>query len=255
MMRRSNLSLVHAGAESDGAGGLAFSRGGGSEGRMDEPIRFYFDYLSPYAYLAWTQIGALAARCGRVVEPVPVLFAGLLNASGGVGPAEMPAKRRYVFLDTLRTAQVLKVPLLPPPTHPFNPLLALRVSSLPMANDARVRLVDALYAATWAGGGGVTEPDRVAAAASSIGLDGAAMVAAAASDDAKTRLRRQTDEAIALGTFGVPTLYVGDEMFWGYDSLPHLERFLRGELPGLSHRLQDWRDLPASAVRRRPGGP
>jgi len=233
MMRRSNLSLVHAGAEPDGAGGLAFSRSGGSEGRMDEPIRFYFDYLSPYAYLAWTQIGALAARCGRVVEPVPVLFAGLLNASGGVGPAEMPAKRRYVFLDTLRTAQVLKVPLLPPPTHPFNPL----------------------YAATWAGGGGVTEPERVAAAASSIGLDGAAMVAAAASEDAKTRLRRQTDEAIALGTFGVPTLYVGDEMFWGYDSLPHLERFLRGELPALSARLQDWRDLPASAVRRRPGTP
>jgi 2-hydroxychromene-2-carboxylate isomerase len=220
---------------------------------MDGPIGFYFDYISPYAYLAWTQIGALAARCGRVVEPVPVLFAALLNASGGVGPAEVPAKRRYVFLDTLRSAHVLKVPLQPPPTHPFNPLLALRVSSLPMANDERVRVVNALYAATWAGGGGVSEPERVVAALSSSGLDGAALVAGAAGEDAKARLRRQTDEAIARGTFGVPTLFVGDEMFWGYDSLPHLERFLRGELPGLSAHLQSWRDLPASAVRRRPG--
>src|SRR4051794_28665758 len=106
---------------------------------MHEPIRFYFGYLSPYAYLAWTQIGSLAVRCRRVVEPIAVLFAALLNASGGVGPAEVPAKRRYVFLDTLRTASVFNVPLLPPPAHPFNPLLALRVSSLPMPDDVRVQ--------------------------------------------------------------------------------------------------------------------
>ena len=219
---------------------------------MHEPIRFYLDYLSPYAYLAWTQIGALAARTDRVVEPVPVLFAGLLNASGGVGPAEIPAKSRYVFVDTVRTAHVLNVPLLPPPSHPFNPLLALRVSSLPMPAAARLRLIDALYAATWGGGGGVTEPERVAAVATAVGLDGTALVAAAASPEAKERVRRQTDEAIARGVFGIPTMYVGDEMFWGYDSLAHLERFLRGELPGLSAAMQSWTGLPASAQRRRP---
>src|SRR5512140_3653821 len=93
-------------------------------------IRFCFDYVSPYAYLAWTQIHALAARHGREVTPVPVLFAALLDAAGTKGPAEIPAKRGYVFKDVLRSAHRLRVPLVPPPAHPFNPLLALRVSSL-----------------------------------------------------------------------------------------------------------------------------
>ena len=114
---------------------------------MSAPLRFYFDYISPYAYLAWTQIHALAARHGRTVEPVPVLFAALLDANGQRGPAEIPRKRVYIFKDTLRTAHLLGVPLGGPKTHPFNPLLALRVSSLPMEPETRRRLIDKLYAA------------------------------------------------------------------------------------------------------------
>ena len=74
-------------------------------------LRFHFDYLSPYAYLAWTQIHALAQRHGRTVEPVPTLFAALLAHGGTKGPAEIPAKRIYVFKDALRTARLLGVPL------------------------------------------------------------------------------------------------------------------------------------------------
>ena len=125
-------------------------------------------------------------------------------------------------------------------------------SPMGLPNETRVRLVDALYAATWAGGGGVTEPTQVAAACASIGLDGEAMIAAAQTAEAKDRVRQQTDAAIARGIFGIPTIFAGDEMFWGCDSLPHLERFLRGELPGLSDASKGWRDLPVSAVRRRP---
>jgi len=218
------------------------------------PVRFYFDYISPYAYLAWTQIHALASRHGRDVEPVPVLFAGLLGAHGSLGPAEIPAKRRYLFSDVLRTARRLGVPMAPPPTHPFNPLLALRVSSLPMPAGQQRALIDALYAATWGGGPGVTDPAVVARIATSVGLDGDAMIAQAGTTDAKERVKRQTDEAIAAGAFGVPSIVVDGELFWGYDSLANLEAFLRGEGESESesdHALRArWEALPASATRK-----
>ena len=96
------------------------------------PLLFYFDFISPYAFLAWTQIRGIAARCEREVEPVPVLFAGLLNAHDQKGPAEIPAKRRYLFKDIARKAHRLGVAsVAPPPAHPFNPLLPLRIASLP----------------------------------------------------------------------------------------------------------------------------
>jgi 2-hydroxychromene-2-carboxylate isomerase len=212
-------------------------------------MQFYFDYVSPYSYLAWTQIHALAARYQRDLEPIPVLFAGLLEAHGTSGPAEIPAKRRYLFSDVLRIARRLGVPLQPPPAHPFNPLLALRITSLPMPADQRRALIDALYAATWAGGTGVTDPSEVARVASSLGLDGDAMIAEAATAAAKDRVRRQTDEAIAAGVFGVPSILVDGELFWGYDSFANLEAFLRNEGAISAELKTRWEALPAAARR------
>lgn len=215
------------------------------------PIRFHFDYLSPYAYLAWTQLQPLGARFGRDVEPVPILFAALLDAHGHKGPAEIPSKRVYIFKDVLRSAHALGVPLEPPPSHPFNPLLALRASSLPLSAEERRRLVDALFLATWAGGGGVEGPEAVARAANEAGLDGAALVAAAAGEQAKALLRSQTDAALAAGVFGVPTMIVDGEAFWGLDAFAHLERFLRGEDPLDAEALARWSSITPSARRPR----
>src|SRR5687768_5710550 len=95
------------------------------------PLKFFFDYVSPYAYIGWTQIHRIAEAHARSVLPVPILFAGLLNAHGQKGPAEVSAKRLYVIKDAYRKAIRFGLPpLVPPPTHPFNPLLALRVSCL-----------------------------------------------------------------------------------------------------------------------------
>src|SRR4051812_14938048 len=115
-------------------------------------IEIHFDYLSPYAYLAWTQIHRIAEKHGAEVEPIPVLFAGLLQHHGTKGPAEIPAKRSYLFKDILRLAHAFGVPIAPPATHPFNPLLPLRASSLDLDAGVRRRLIDGLYAATWAEG-------------------------------------------------------------------------------------------------------
>ncbi|WP_163995521.1 2-hydroxychromene-2-carboxylate isomerase [Pyxidicoccus caerfyrddinensis] len=214
------------------------------------PLRFCLDYLSPYAYLAWTRMPALAARHGRVLEPVPVLLAGLLNALGTVGPAEIPPKRVYVFKHTSRIAHEFGVPLVPPPSHPFNPLLALRVTAAVEDLEARSRLVSALFASTWGGGKGAETPEAVSAAIQAAGLDAPALLAAAQTPEVKDRVRRNTEEALAAGAFGVPSVLVDGEMFFGVDSLGHLERFLRGEDP-LSHvDLERWRDLPSTASRR-----
>lgn len=219
------------------------------------PLRFLFDFISPYAYLAWTQIHALAEKHGRTVEPVPILFAALLNAHGHKGPAEIPPKRIYILKDAFRKAHRLGVPIGGPPTHPFNPLLALRASSLPLPPEARRALIDGLFNATWGGGGaGIEDPREVAAIASRAGLDGAHIVEGASSAEAKARLREQSDAAIAAGVFGVPTIVADGELFWGVDSLEHLDAFLRGEDPVDPEALNHWMTITASAARIRPQG-
>lgn len=214
-------------------------------------LRFYFDFISPYAYLGWIQIHALAARHGREVEAVPILFAALLNHHGHKGPAEIPPKRLYIFKNVMRLAHRLGVPLVPPPAHPFNPLLALRVASLPLPPAVRRSVIDALFAAAWGGGGGVADVAAVRRAVDAAGLDGAALLTEAAMPAAKDRLRLQTDDALAHGLFGVPSVEVDGELFWGCDAFPDVETFLRGEDPVSPTDLARWASLPAAAHRQR----
>ncbi len=218
---------------------------------MQRTIRFYLDFISPYSYVAWTQIPGLAARHGCALEAVPVLFAGLLDAHGTKGPAEVPAKRRYVLKDAARKAARFGVPIDAPFAHPFNPLLALRLASLPELQDAdRVRLIDVLYRATWAERRDVTSPEVLSGLLHDAGVD-PSLLEKAASAESKQRVRDQTNGAIAAGVFGVPTTLVDGEMFWGTDSLVDLERFLEGRDPVPIDLAERWESLPAAA--RRPG--
>jgi 2-hydroxychromene-2-carboxylate isomerase len=226
---------------------------------MSSAIRFLFDFVSPNAYLAWTQLPALAKRHERTIEPVPVLFAALLEAHGQLGPAEIPAKIRWMTRNNLRKAALVGVELNPPAFHPFNPILALRVSSLALDPARRRALIDALFRAVWVRGLHVSEPAVVEAIGDEVGLSGAALVAQAQEPACKTTLREHTEGAIARGVFGVPTMEVGDELFWGYDDLPQLERFLAGRDPLDAASWQRWAaGTRASAVRSRtrpaPGG-
>jgi 2-hydroxychromene-2-carboxylate isomerase len=215
-------------------------------------IEFLFDYVSPYAYLAWTQIHAIAEEHGRTVVPVPVLFAGLLEAHGTRGPAEVPARRRYLMKDVPRLAFTYGVPVNAPFAHPFNPLLALRASSLPMEPNVRRALVDGLFQAAWVERRRVVDAEVVdeIARAARYG-DGAS--AQAVLPESKERVRAQTDRAIQAGAFGVPTILCDGELFWGCDSLPHLSRHLKGELVLPKDLVERWEHLPADAVRRGQG--
>jgi 2-hydroxychromene-2-carboxylate isomerase len=212
---------------------------------------FYFDFISPYAYIGWHVAQSLATKHGRQLVPVPVLFAALLNHHGTKGPAEVPAKRLYVFKDTTRLARAHGLPLLvPPPTHPFSPLLALRIVSMVDDMAVRARAVSALFAATWAGNGGVEDAANVERVLSAAGFDAASLLRAASTDGAKTRLRQQTEAAIGNGVFGVPTLVVDGEIFWGVDSLAHAEQRMLGFDAVNEVDLLRWADLPSSASRR-----
>ncbi len=212
-------------------------------------LDFFFDVISPNAYLAWTQVHGLAERHGWAVEPVPVLFAALLGASGRPGPAEQPAMWAWMVKNVLRKAALLDVPLARPASHPFNPLLALRAASLDLGDDERRALVDGLFRAAWAEGRDVSDAGVVAAVADAAGLEGEEVVVSAGSPKAKTRLREQTDAAIARGVFGVPTMIAGGELFWGYDDFPYLERCLAGRDTLPLGEFERWRAIRPSAWR------
>jgi len=111
-------------------------------------------------------------------------------------------------------------------------------------------LVEALFRAVWTGGPGVTDPEAVAAIATAAGLDGPRAVQQAQGAEAKQRLRRATDDAIAAGVFGVPTMIVDGELFWGFDDFRHLELFLAGEDPLDREALVRWGQLRPTARRR-----
>ena len=145
--------------------------------------------------------------------------------------------------DIVRIARELGVPLAPPASHPFNPLLPLRVAVVePRANDA-------LFAATWAKSQPVDGDDAVARVLDEAGFDGRKVVAQAHEPDTKWRLRKQTDEAIGAGVFGVPTMIARDQMFWGVDSLGHLERYLDGKGVDVQAELKKWAHVRPTASR------
>lgn len=219
----------------------------GTVARM-RTLRFCFDYISPYAYLAWTQLPALATRHGLELEPQPLLFAAMLDARKARGPAEDPARRPYIIRDLARIAHRFQVPFVLPPTHPFNPLLALRLTSLPMPVEQRLSLIALLFRATWATGEGITDPTVVARIAREAGLPSSALDDAQSADN-KARVKAQTQRAMADGAFGVPTFFVDGQQFFGCDSLPHLEHYLLGGDVVSPALVEQWAKLPSSAAR------
>jgi 2-hydroxychromene-2-carboxylate isomerase/predicted enzyme related to lactoylglutathione lyase len=228
---------------------LERDRGSGTLRRMKR-LTFYFDFISPYAYLAWTQVHSYAARYDREVVPKPVLFAALLDANGQKGPAEIPRKRAYLFRDITRSASRLKVPVAPPKSHPFNPLLLLRVASADLDPGPKRVVIDLLFAAAWAKGADVNDRSEVAKVLTSAGQDAEKLLAFAESDEAKTRVKTTTAEALELGAFGVPTMELDGDLFWGLDSFPNLELVLEGKDPLKGVPKRPWSDVNPSAQRK-----
>ncbi|HEU4373024.1 MAG TPA: 2-hydroxychromene-2-carboxylate isomerase [Telluria sp.] len=195
---------------------------------MSQIVAFYFDPVSPYAWLAANALDRIEAAGAQVVFQ-PVLFAALLNAHGNIGPAEVPAKRAYIFRDVMREAARAGLQFKGPPGHPFNPLQALRMCLALTRQDERRRFALAVMRACWEHGEDVSDPAVLSKVADSCGLNGPALQAAAQQPDLKMQLQAATDNAIAGGVFGVPTFRIGAELFWGGDRIDALIRYLHGD--------------------------
>jgi len=171
-------------------------------------LRWYFDFISPFSYLHWQKIRGLATQ--QPVELVPILFAAVLTAHGQKGPAEIPGKREFTYRHVLWQARRQGIELQFPPAHPFNPIPALRTC---IAAGTTPAAIDAIFNRIWAEGQAADSIEVLAPVMGALGVT-ADMVA---SEAVKSALRDNTDAALAAGVFGVPTLQIGDALFWGND--------------------------------------
>ncbi len=184
-------------------------------------MEFFYDLVSPYSYLASTRVEEGARRAGGAVRFRPFLLGGVFKATGNHAPLETPAKLRHMWVDLQRWAGRLGVPLAPPASFPVSTVLAMRCALAAEAQGKLVPFTHAGFRAFWAEGKDIGSPEVLAAVAAAVGLDGAALVAAAPSF--KEALVRSTAEAVERGAFGAPTFFVpaagGEEMFVGNDRL------------------------------------
>ena len=187
-------------------------------------VDWYFDFISPFAYL---QHYRLSRKHPDIrLNPIPVLFGALLQAHGHKGPAEIPRKRTMTYRHCQWLAEESGTPLKFPPEHPYRPLPVLRLC---IAAGSTPTAVDRIFGAIWAEGRNPADPEVLISLGHEIGLDDP--VAAVQSDEVKSRLRKNTETAVELGVFGVPTMSIGDALFWGYDMTDLALAYL--EDPGL----------------------
>ncbi|MGJ7493722.1 2-hydroxychromene-2-carboxylate isomerase [Variovorax sp. RT4R15] len=195
---------------------------------MTHSIDFYFDFGSPAAYLAATQLPHIAADAGATLVWKPMLLGGVFQATGNHSPAEIKLKGRYLNKDMARFAKRYGVPFVHNPNFPINTLLLMR-GAAGLQTEQPERFMDyvkAIYDAMWVDGRNMNDPATVGAVLQAAGFDAAAVLALANAQATKDRLKATTQEAVERGVFGAPTMFVGDEMFWGQDRLDFVREAL-----------------------------
>ncbi len=211
---------------------------------MTALVEWYFDFISPFAYLQQLRLGEFPRE--RLVYK-PVLLAGMLGHWGQKGPAEIPAKRLFTYRFVRWYAERLGQQLRFPPGHPFNPLRALRLS---LALDNRPEVVERIFAYLWRDGQDLADDAAFTALGQELGLDDP--LAAIAAEPLKRRLRENTQDAIAAGIFGVPTLKIEDQLFFGNDATDMALDFLSDPDLFASAEMRRLAQLPEAASRN-PG--
>jgi 2-hydroxychromene-2-carboxylate isomerase len=193
------------------------------------PLDFYFDFSSPYGYLASHRIDEIAARHGRTVNWRPFLLGVVFRETGQTPLKGQKMRGPYHEHDFERSARRLNIPFNPPPNFPFPAQAASRgFYWLADADPGRaVAFAKAVYRASFGEGQNVTDIDRLVDIAQSVGADPAAFRAGLADPAIKEWLKTETDDAIARGVFGSPFVFVDDEPFWGHDRLEQVEEWLK----------------------------
>ena len=197
---------------------------------MARTLEFYFDYGSPYSYLADTQVEAIAQRAGATLQRKPMLLGGVFKATGNASPMTVALKSKWSAFDMPMWARHYGVPFQRNPFFPVNTLALMRGAAAAQIDGLFERYHPAIYKAMWVDGRNLNEINEIAAALAAAGLDATKFGKRIQDQDVKDRLKTTTDEAVARGVFGAPTCFVDNIMFFGNDRLPFVELALKGEL-------------------------
>jgi len=195
---------------------------------MPAPIDFYFDFSSPYGYLASRRIDALASAHGRKVAWRPILLGVAFKATGGAPLPSIPIKGAYAMRDFLRSARFHGIPYHQPTTFPVSTISAVRAFYWLQDSDAAkaVELAKALYNSYFTEDLDISKPENVAQVAGKLGVKADDLAAALNDPAVKDRTKKEVDAAVAHGVFGSPYVLVDGEPFWGMDRLDQVERWL-----------------------------
>ena len=196
---------------------------------MAAAIEFYFEFSSPYGYIASRLVDGLAERTGRAVNWRPMLLGPVFKITGSPPLVQIPMKGDYARHDFLRSARYHGVPFRLPDPFPIGTVAPLRAFYWTQERDPRLAqaLAKALFDAYFVQGRDISAPETTVAVAGSVGVDAAALAAGLADPSVKERAKREVDAAIAAGVFGSPYFIVDGEPFWGVDRIPMLEEWLR----------------------------
>ena len=194
-------------------------------------IHFYFDYISPYAYFAWRKLPSLAKKYNRVIDAHPVVFGKLLDKWGQLGPAEISPKRKWLHQYCLRYAALNGFEYNPPKNHPFNPLAALRMSLKEVSGIDQHRVIGTIFEGGWSRGEDLGDLPTLISIVEQQKIDGEHLSQQVSKPDVKNLLINETAMAIEMGVFGVPSIIIDGNLFWGNDQMEHIELLLAGKDP------------------------
>ena len=215
-------------------------------------IHFYFDFISPYAWLAFRALPQSLEGIGHRVHYHPVVFGAMLKHHGQLGPAEMPGKRDWTYRQVMWLAKQQGTPLQMPASHPFNSLSLLRLAVAASDNGEPNRyVVESIFKHVWCTGLEASDAERLEALQLHLRSQAHLTLKDPQSVEVKQLLQQQTQQAIDLGLFGVPSMVVNGQVFWGQDALPMLRAYLQGDA---WFESADWLDvgkLPVG-IRRTP---
>ncbi|MNM69420.1 2-hydroxychromene-2-carboxylate isomerase [compost metagenome] len=188
---------------------------------MSKTVEFLFDLGSPTTYLAYTQLPAICEQTDSQLIYIPILLGGVFKATGNASPATIPAKGRHMILDLDRYARRYGVPLKFNPHFPINTLVLMRaVTGIQLHHPERfVAFIDCLFKALWVDGRNLNDPATVATVLSGNGFDPNEVLALTADETVKATLKDNTEKAVQRGVFGVPSMFVDNQLYFGQDRL------------------------------------
>ncbi|MBW2314131.1 MAG: 2-hydroxychromene-2-carboxylate isomerase [Deltaproteobacteria bacterium] len=190
---------------------------------MSKKLEYFFDYVSPFSYLADSQVPGLVQRTGAELIYRPFFLGGVMQASGNSPPATVPAKGAYMGVDIARWLDRYGLEFKFNPNFPVMTVKPMRAALVALEQGVFPQFHQAMFKAMWREEKNIGDAEVLAEVLSSAGLDAPAILGRIGDDDVKEHLKANTAEAVERGAFGAPTFYVEGEMFFGNDRLDFLE--------------------------------